>query len=73
MAKAVSKAEFGRVIGKGRSYVHKLIKRGLPTTRDGAMIPMPAGEQWYKANVVEKPAGETQETDAVDVSDDGTM
>ena len=73
MAESVTKAEFARSIGKSRAYVHKLISRGLPTSRDGAKIPMPAGERWYKANVVrrgEKPAEETQGPDTVDVPDD---
>lgn len=75
MAESVSKAEFARAIGKSRAYVHKLISRGLPTSRDGAKIPMPAGERWYTANVVrreERPAEENDGADTVDVLDDTT-
>jgi phage terminase Nu1 subunit (DNA packaging protein) len=75
MAESVSKAEFARAIGKSRAYVHKLISRGLPTSRDGAKIPMPAGERWYKANVVrreDRPAEENEGVDTTDILDDDT-
>ena len=53
MAENVTKAEFARSAGVDKSYLTRLIKRGLPVNPDG-LIPKAAATRWYKANVVPK-------------------
>jgi phage terminase Nu1 subunit (DNA packaging protein) len=54
MEQNVTKAEFARSVGVDKSYLTRLIKRGLPINQDGT-VPKTAAARWYKANVVVRP------------------